>query len=235
MSTYIMHHGIRGQKWGVRRFQNEDGSWKEGKGEAHRRAAMERFEGIKNKLSSFGRKAASKTSEVASTASKKAGEHISTDNKQKFNSLKDRAAERQAKRDAKAGIQRDKAFSKNWHNTNVATKKRFSNTDRGINATKEHRIAHGKALADKGETTASRLLKRLGTGIVRDAGILGARAALGVAGLEAADRGHGAIATGAAQAANILGYVGMYYSTKNLIGAYQDVKDMREYRNSKRR
>lgn len=26
MSTYLMHHGIKGQRWGVRRFQNEDGS-----------------------------------------------------------------------------------------------------------------------------------------------------------------------------------------------------------------
>ena len=24
--TFIAHHGIKGQKWGVRRFQNEDGS-----------------------------------------------------------------------------------------------------------------------------------------------------------------------------------------------------------------
>lgn len=235
MSTYIMHHGIRGQKWGVRRFQNEDGSWKEGKGEAHRRAAMERFEGIKNKLSSFGRKAASKTSEVANAASKKAGEHISAENKQKLNSFKDRAAERQAKRDAKAGIQRDKAFSKNWHNTNVATKKRFSNTDRGIGATKEHRIAHGKALADKGETTASRLLKRLGTGLLRDAGIMAGMTATGLVGLKAADSGNASLAKGAAYAQKVLTYTGAYYSTKNLIGAYQDVKDMREYRNSKRR
>lgn len=26
MSEYLQHHGIKGQKWGVRRFQNEDGS-----------------------------------------------------------------------------------------------------------------------------------------------------------------------------------------------------------------
>lgn len=25
-STYLMHHGIKGQKWGIRRYENEDGS-----------------------------------------------------------------------------------------------------------------------------------------------------------------------------------------------------------------
>ena len=35
MERYLVHHGIKGQKWGVRRYQNEDGTWTEA-GKRHR-------------------------------------------------------------------------------------------------------------------------------------------------------------------------------------------------------
>lgn len=54
MANYIMHHGVKGQRWGVRRYQNPDGTWKSGAGDAHRKAAFNRFQ---NGGSSGGKKA----------------------------------------------------------------------------------------------------------------------------------------------------------------------------------
>lgn len=70
MSTYVCHHGILGQKWGVRRFQNPDGSWKAGAGEAHRKAASRRFEKIGNKISSVKKKLADRKEAKIQTLTK---------------------------------------------------------------------------------------------------------------------------------------------------------------------
>ena len=49
--SFLAHHGVKGQKWGVRRYQNEDGSYKpgaegryydgDGSGKSDRRAKRE--------------------------------------------------------------------------------------------------------------------------------------------------------------------------------------------------
>lgn len=50
MSTYLIHHGIKGMKWGVRRFQNKDGSYTQN-GKERRRTLKNRIirtAGIRN-------------------------------------------------------------------------------------------------------------------------------------------------------------------------------------------
>lgn len=46
--TYLIHYGIEGQKWGVRRFQNEDGTYtQEG---LERRYTKEGYKSLKKRL-----------------------------------------------------------------------------------------------------------------------------------------------------------------------------------------
>ena len=47
-SDYLMHFGIKGQKWGVRKYQNEDGSYTE--------AGKERYTKMRNKYERIERK-----------------------------------------------------------------------------------------------------------------------------------------------------------------------------------
>ena len=43
--TYLAHHGIKGQKWGVRRFQNPDGSYTD-EGRRRRLGAPNKFQNL---------------------------------------------------------------------------------------------------------------------------------------------------------------------------------------------
>lgn len=54
-SNYLEHHGIKGQRWGVRRFQNEDGSYTpEGKERYNRDSSSERGSSRKQGPTRFG-------------------------------------------------------------------------------------------------------------------------------------------------------------------------------------
>ena len=45
-NTYLAHHGVIGQKWGVRRYQNYDGTYTQ-KGMEHYRASKANYEEAK--------------------------------------------------------------------------------------------------------------------------------------------------------------------------------------------
>lgn len=47
--NYLMHYGVEGQKWGVRRYQNADGSLT-AEGKAHYGVGEERVNELKNEL-----------------------------------------------------------------------------------------------------------------------------------------------------------------------------------------
>ena len=63
MREYLMHHGILGQKWGIRRYQNEDGSLTE---EGRKRLKIDKYE--KDHDSDINLKKGTKVSRVVGTS-----------------------------------------------------------------------------------------------------------------------------------------------------------------------
>lgn len=63
MREYLMHHGILGQKWGIRRYQNEDGTLTE---EGRKRLGIDKYE--KDHDSDINLKKGTKASRVVGTS-----------------------------------------------------------------------------------------------------------------------------------------------------------------------
>ena len=123
----LYHHGILGQKWGVRRYQNKDGSYKPG--------AEGRYDGddIKNKLS-----AAKKSLKEAKNGLvvRKAKKHA-----EKAAAKEQKQAEKEQKRAEKVAAKEQKQAEKE------AAKKEFHLSDRQKKALKIGAAAVGTALA----------------------------------------------------------------------------------------
>lgn len=79
METYLMHYGIKGQKWGIRRYQNEDGSYTE--------EGKRRYKGIKGffkkgfdiNMANFGGRAGSISKEESAERGKELLERYGKD------------------------------------------------------------------------------------------------------------------------------------------------------------
>lgn len=87
--TYLMHHGILGQKWGIRRFQNKDGSLTS--------AGKER---IQSTLASSGKEIATMTKEMsksANTMSKYFQKRATQYDEKKYNASRRKARNEMAK------------------------------------------------------------------------------------------------------------------------------------------
>lgn len=88
-SEYLMHHGIKGQRWGIRRFQNEDGTLtKEGKARYGKRYLTE--SAARTDISKLVREDfPERTSELSSNLKKIAdeGDALSKDYEKYYNSI----------------------------------------------------------------------------------------------------------------------------------------------------
>lgn len=70
--SYLVHHGIKGQKWGVRRYQNPDGSYTEAGRERYRSSGSKQlFANAKKKMSDLYRERGLELNKVSDESEKR--------------------------------------------------------------------------------------------------------------------------------------------------------------------
>lgn len=112
MDNYLEHHGIVGMKWGVRRYQNYDGTYTQ-KGLKRYKSSSDKYEQSKNDL-----KKAKESNNKA--AIKSAKQNLSRSKKELSNSYDQLALDKKADQ-GKRLYQRGKTISGNWHTKLIAT------------------------------------------------------------------------------------------------------------------
>lgn len=142
-TNYLMHHGIKGQKWGVRRFQNEDGSLTaEGK---------KRYG--ESVIGSAFRKAAKATGQAAAKILKKAKDKVAEKIDDKLDDMNPSRMSDQELRDKLNRLNMEKQYKQVLKELHAKPKK-------------EHKFAKsvgdtlGKVLMATATTTMSEIAKR---------------------------------------------------------------------------
>lgn len=221
----LMHHGIKGQKWGIRRFQNEDGTWTgagkkrygdmEGSAGGAARRALAKVYGINEKFySKHGNKTMASMNAAAKNEQLKKAEEADRRKKENGPSFADRAAAR------------------TLTSANRAVEKMGG---RKMNATREQKIARGERLSKKGRTVGG----AVGRTAARQIAINGATITAGL-GLSAISM---AVAMRSPKASAGLTYYGgkalqaamVATTAASLVRGYQDVRDISSYKKSKKK
>ena len=80
LKNYLEHHGVKGQKWGVRRYQNKDGSLTE-KGKARIAKTKTKVEKMYDKMIYKSEKKAANAAKKGKSGKQKTWEYIAKENK----------------------------------------------------------------------------------------------------------------------------------------------------------
>lgn len=220
----LAHHGIKGQKWGQRRFQNEDGTWTaagkvrygdmEGstKGAAHR--ALSKVYGINEKF----------YAKRGNTAMAEANRNARNAQLQKA------AAADQMKRE-NGPSKLDKVADRALTRANIRVEKMGG---RKMNATTQQKLDRGERLVRKDRTVVGAVGRTVGRQmVIKGAGITAGMALAGVSMIAA--RKNPAVSAGILKVGGKALQAAMITTTAaSLIRGYQDVHDIHAYNKSKK-